>query len=94
MENVVEDDDTSDKEYDGTDTFEYKNGMDADRYDTDTSQYIGAVSLINTIRQKFEGLTPREVKKAIIARTVRSRMRNPTDRKYTHMVSVNSLKNT
>ena len=80
MANVAEDDDTSDEEYDGMDTFEYVNGMDADRYNTDISQHMGTVSLINTIRQQFEGLTPREVKEAILARTVQSRIGNPTDK--------------
>ena len=67
--------------------------MDADRYDTDTSQHMGAVSLINTTRKKSEGLTPREVKEAILARTAHSCMGTPTDRKYKHMMNVNSLKN-
>ena len=44
--------------------------MDADGYDTDTSQHMGVVSLINTLRKKFEGLTPREMKEAILARTL------------------------
>ena len=74
------------------DTLEYDDGVDADDYDTDTSQHMGAVSLTNTIRKQFEGLTPREVKEAILARTVQSRIGNPTDKKYKHMVSVNSLK--
>jgi hypothetical protein len=52
---------------------------------------MGAVSLINTIRQQFEGLTPREMKEAILTRTVQSQIGNPTDRKYKHIVSVNSL---
>ena len=54
MANVTEDDDTSDEEYDGMDSFEYVNGMDADGYDTDTRQHMGAVSLINTVTQQFE----------------------------------------
>ena len=66
--------------------------MDADGYDTDTSQHMGAVLLINTMRKQFKGLTPREVKEDILARTVQLRMGNPTDRKYKHMVSVKSLK--
>ena len=44
MANIAEDDDTSEEEYDGVDTFEYVNGMDADGYDTDTSQHMGAVT--------------------------------------------------
>ena len=92
MANVAENEDTSDEEYDGMDAYEYIDGLDADDYDTDTSQHMGAVSLINTIRKQFEGLTPREVKEAILARTVQSRIGNPTDKKYKHMVSVNSLK--
>ena len=52
------------------DAFKYVEGVDADDYDTDTSQHMGAVSLINTIRKQFEGLTPREAKEAILARTV------------------------
>ena len=94
MANVAEDEDTSDDEYDGMDTFEYVEGVDADDYDTDTSQHMGAVSLINIIRKQFEGLTPREVKEAILARTVQSCIGNPTDKKYKHMVGVNSLKGT
>ena len=92
MVNVAEDDDTSEEEYNGMDTFEYVNSMDADGYDTDTSQHMGAVLLINTIRQQFEGLIPRELKEAILARTFQSRMGNPTEKKYKHMVSVNSPK--
>ena len=92
MVNVAEDNDTSEEEYNGMDTFEYVNGMDAGRYDTDTSQHMGAVSLINTIRQQFEGVTPREKKEAVLSRTVQSRTGNPTGKKYKHMVSVNSLK--
>ena len=49
--NVAEDDSTSDEDYDGIYIFEYLNGTDIDGYDTDTSQHMGAVSLINTIRQ-------------------------------------------
>ena len=92
MANAVEDNDMSDEEYDGMDTFEYVNGMEDDGYNTDTSQHMGAGSLINTIRQKFEGLTPREVKEDILARTVQLRIGNPTEKKYKHMASVNSLK--
>ena len=66
--------------------------MDADGYNTDTSQHMGAVSPINTINQQYEGLTPRELKEAIVAWTVQSYMGNPTDKTYKHMVSVNSLK--
>ena len=66
--------------------------MDADGYETDTSQYMGAVLLIDTIRQQFEGVTPRETKEAVLSRTVQSRTGNPTGKKYKHMVSVNSLK--
>ena len=44
--------------------------MDADGYNIDTSQHMGAVLLINTIRQQFEGLTPRKMKEAILAKTV------------------------
>ena len=76
MANVAENDDTSDDEYDGMDTYKYINVLDADDYDTDTSQHMGAVSLINTIRKQFEGLTPREVKEAILARTVQLRIGN------------------
>ena len=43
MANVSADNDTSKEEYDGMDTFKYVNGMDADEYDTDTSQHMGAV---------------------------------------------------
>ena len=92
MANVAEDDDTSDDEYDGMDTFEYVEGVDADDYDTDICQHMGTVLLINTIRKKFEGLTPMEVKEAISVRTVQSCMGNPTDRKCKHMVSVNNLR--
>ena len=92
MVNVAEDDDMSEEEYDGIDTFEYVNGMDADGYNTDTNQHMGTVSLISASRQQFGGLTPREVKEGILARTVQSRMGNPTDKKYKHMVSVYSLK--
>ena len=92
MANVAEDNDTSEEEYDGMDAFEYVKSMDADGYDTDTSQHTGVVSLINTIRQQFEGLTPREVKEGILARPVQFRMGNPIDKKYKHKVSVNSLK--
>merc|ERR1712086_114788 len=92
MANVAENEDTSDEEYDGMDTFKYGKGLDADDHDTDISQHMGAVPLINTIRKQFEGLTPREVKEAILARTVQLRIGNPTDKKYKHMVSVNSLK--
>ena len=92
MANVAENEDTSDDEYDGMDAYEYIDGLDADDYDTDMSQHMGAVSLINTIRKQFEGLTPREVKEAILTRTNQSRIGNPTDKKYKHMISVNSLK--
>ena len=37
MANVAEDEDTSDDEYDGKDTFEYVDGVDADDYDMGTS---------------------------------------------------------
>ena len=78
MANVAENEDTSDDEYDGMDAYEYIDGLDADDYDTDTSRHMGTVSLINTIRKQFEGLTPREVKEAILARTDQSRIGNPT----------------
>ena len=81
MANVVENEDTSEDEYDGMDAYEYIDGLDADDYDTDTSQHMGAVSLINTIRKQFEGLIPREVKGATLARTLQSRIGNPTDKK-------------
>ena len=51
MANVVENEDTSDDEYDGLDTFEYVTGVNANDYDTDNSQHMCAVSLINTIRK-------------------------------------------
>ena len=92
MANVAEEDDTTEDEYDGMDTFEYVDGVDTDNYDTDTNQHMGAILLINTIRKQFEGLTPREVKEAMLARTVQSQIVNPTDKKYEHMASVNSLK--
>ena len=79
MANVTEDSDTLDDKYHGRDTFGYVNGVDADGYYTDTSQHMGVVSLINTTRKQFEGLTSREVKEAILARIVQSRMGNPTD---------------
>ena len=69
------------------------NGLDANGYDTDTSQYMGAVLLGNTLHKQFKGLTPREVKEAILARTVQLQMSNPTDRKHKYIVSTNSLKN-
>merc|ERR1712153_12517 len=90
--NVAEYEESSDEEHGGMDTYECIDGLDADDYDTDTSQHMGAVSLINTIRRQFEGLTPREVKEAILARTVQSRIGNPTDKRYKPMVSVNRLK--
>ena len=37
--------------------FTYVNGPDVDGYDTDTSQYIGDVLLVNMIRKQFKGLT-------------------------------------
>ena len=53
-------------------SFTHLEGVYADGYNTDTSQYVEAVSLINTIFKQFEGLTPRRVKKVILARTVQS----------------------
>ena len=96
MMNVADAIDELEDEYYGTgtdgDCFAIVNDIDADGYDTDTSQYMGAVSLINTSRKQFKGLTPRETKEDILARTAQSQMGNPRDRKYKHMVSVNSLK--
>ena len=80
MANVAEDNGTSEEEYDGMDTFEYVNNVDADGYNTDTSQHMGTVSQLNTIRQQFEGLTPKEVNEAMLARTVQSCMGNPTEK--------------
>jgi hypothetical protein len=96
MVNVADTSNESGDEYlrtgTNSDRFGTVNGMDADGYDTDASQHMGNVLLINTIRMQLEGLTPREVKETSLARIVQSRMGNPTDRKYKHMVSVNSLK--
>ena len=60
MTNVAEDGNTSDEENHGTDTFGYGNGIDANGYDTDTSQHMGAVSLINTTRRTSINF-PREI---------------------------------
>ena len=61
MVNVADAGSKSEDEYFGTATdgkpFGTVNGMDANEYNTDTSQHMGAVSLINTIRKQFKGLT-------------------------------------
>jgi hypothetical protein len=62
MANVANVEIKSEDEYVGTGTdgspFRIVNNMDADRYDTDTSQHRGTVSLMNTVRKQFKGLTP------------------------------------
>ena len=50
--------------------------------------------LISTIFKQWEGVTLREVREAMLARTVQSQVSYPTDRKYRHMVNINSLENT
>ena len=62
MANVANVEIKSEDEYVGTGTdgspFGIVNNMDADRCDTDTSQHRGTVSLMNTVRKQFKGLTP------------------------------------
>ena len=52
------------------DHFLHATNLCTEEQDTDMTQHTGAVSLINTLYKQFEGLTPREAKQAILAKTV------------------------
>ena len=52
-----------------------------------------AVTLLNTVRDNFEGYTKRQIQKAIEARKLQARLAYPTDEKLMEMVSGSGFKN-
>ena len=50
------------------------------------------VSLVNTVRENYEGFTRREVEKAIMACKARGRVGNPSDAEFVKMVSEKTVK--
>ena len=49
--------------------------------------------ILSTVLVKFEGLTKRGIKEAILATTTQSRVGNMSNQKFKQMVTVNGLKN-
>ena len=52
-----------------------------------------AVSLVNNVRENYEGFTRREVEKAILDRKAHGRVGNPSDAEFVRMVSKKTVEN-
>ena len=72
---------------------EYGGLLTADVWLTDTEEHVGGVTILeagraklnkilSTVQENFKGLTKRDIKEAILARTTQSRVGNMSDQKF------------